>query len=70
MKMDEQSTLVIAKMIRDRIASKQWRSETEREVKSYARNKGADRAMQGRLAAEVRRQYEEAGAGYSGRFQG
>lgn len=67
--MDENATVVVARMIRRAIEGKQWRSETEKEVSYYARRKGADKSTVQRLLAEVRRQYDEAGAGFAGRFQ-
>lgn len=61
--------VAVLRLITDRIGRKQWRSETEKEVSGFARQSGADKATVTRLLAEVRRMYDEAGAGFSGRFQ-
>ena len=66
--MSPEATVPVARLIRDRIERRQWRSETEREVGAVARQHGADRATVARLHAETRRQYDEAGAGFSGRW--
>ena len=63
-----EDVVLIAHVIRDRIERRQWRSETEREVGALARSRGTDRETVSRLGGEVRRQYDEAGAGFAGRF--
>lgn len=67
--MDTESTVTLTRIIHAAAARKQWRSETEAEVQNYARSHGADKATVVRLLAEARRIYDEAGAGWNGRFQ-
>lgn len=67
--LNPEAVQLIQDVIARRIQAKQWRSETEKEIDALARSKGADKAMVTRLLTEVRRQYDEAGAGFSGRFQ-
>lgn len=68
--MNAESTHLVYRIVTDRIGRKQWRSETESEVARVAKREGADRETVERLLGEVRRMYAEAGAGFSGRFQG
>lgn len=67
--MTPERTVVLQRIVRSRIDARQWRDATEREVRDFARRERSDKATVARLLAEVRRQYDEAGAGFSGRWQ-
>jgi len=56
----------VKRIVADRIARKQWRSETLKELRHYVKDKSA-RAV---AEAYVITEYEKAGGGTSGRFQG
>ena len=57
----------IERIVAKRIAAKQWRAETEKEVRFLLER--SERSRKADLERYVREQYDAAGAGHAGRFQ-
>lgn len=57
----------IERVVAIRVAAKQWRAETEKEMRFLLEKE--ERGRRGDVEAYVREVYDAAGAGYAGRFQ-
>lgn len=58
---------VYERVLQRPIQNKAWRSAAEDAVKAYLAKE--DRSHWVEISAEIRRRYDEAGAGFSGRWQ-
>ena len=57
----------VVKYVTQAIAHREWRAEAEKAACQIARAKGAAKAA---IVAHVRAEYDRAGAGFAGRWQG